>query len=101
MRELKGYSGDPKVGEKIIGLTNHWECASNDDDQIPLTNGSIGTITSITKSSLWVPDYIYPSRIPVFKIGIKTEDGHIFKNLKVDYNSLVSGQKLLSDYQEM
>lgn len=100
MRQLKGYSGDPKVGEKIIGLTNHWDCVSEDENPVPLTNGAIGTITRIEKDSLWVPRQVCDSRIPVFHLDLITEDGHEFKDLCVDYNSLVYGEKLLTNEQE-
>lgn len=100
MRELKGYSGDPKIGEKIIGLTNHWERVSDDSDEIPLTNGTIGTIKQIAKSSMRAPAYIYNRSIPIFYADIKTDDGHLFKNLKIDYHSIVNGNKLLSERQE-
>lgn len=100
MRELKGYSGDPKIGEKIIGLTNHWDCVSNDHDEIPLTNGAIGTIKKIERNSLWVLPSIYSQRIPIFNIDMETEDGHVFNGLRVDYNSIVTGNKLLTDQQE-
>lgn len=102
MRQLKGFSGDPKVGEKIIGLTNHWNCLSDDImNPIPLTNGVIGTITNIEKSSLWVPPQVSRSRVPVFYLDLLTDDGHEFKDLCVDYNSLVKGEKFLTDIQEM
>lgn len=101
MRELKGYNGDPKVGEKIIGLTNHWDCVSNDNDEIPLTNGVIGIIKQISKSYLPIPKYIHPQPIPIFKTDVETEDGHIFTDLNIDYNSITIGQKLLDDLQEM
>lgn len=52
MRELKGFSGNPQIGEKIIGLTNHWDCVSDDNDKIPLTNGSIAIIKNIYESFL-------------------------------------------------
>lgn len=102
MRQLKGYYGDPQVGEKIIGLTNHWDCLSDEEyDAIALTNGAIGTITRIEKTSLWAPPQVGYSRIPIFNLDIETTDGHKFSNLNVDYNSLVKGQKLLTDLQEM
>lgn len=101
MRQLKGYSGDPKVGEKIIGLTNHWSKASADKEKIPLTNGIIGTITRIERKELRIPSYIYSKKkLPIFTIDLKTDDGHIFTNLKVDYNSIALGEKALTDQQE-
>lgn len=100
MRELKGHSGDPKVGEKIIGLTNHWNCCSNDVDKIPLTNGAIGTIISIERSSLRAPGRIFPRAIPTFKVNIETEDGHKFNNLIIDRQSILQGEKLLTPQQE-
>lgn len=99
MREFQGFTGDPKVGEKIIGLTNHWKCSS--EDGVPLTNGCIGTITRIEKSYLWTPPQVGYSKVPIFNLDMITEDGHEFKNLNVDYNSLVKGEKLLTDLQEM
>jgi hypothetical protein len=32
----------PEIGDKIIGLDNHWDCISKQGNA--LTNGAIGTI---------------------------------------------------------
>ena len=48
MRESMGYKGIyPNKGEKVICLRNYWETLNKDGD--PLINGTIGTVTDVTK----------------------------------------------------
>lgn len=42
VRELMGRGPEPEIGDKIIGLDNHWDDISIEGNA--LTNGAIGTI---------------------------------------------------------
>lgn len=102
MRELKGFGPEPEIGDKIINLSNHWEFgSSNNTEAIPLTNGSIGTITSLQHSSISVPFYIYDKGdIPILYTSMVDEDGEIYEGIPADYNFFMTGEKTLTGNQE-
>lgn len=58
VRERQGRGSTPEIGDKIIGLTNHWNFMST-DGLWPLTNGSIGTITNYQIVPYNYPSFIY------------------------------------------
>ena len=99
IRELKGFSGPPQVGDKIISNTNHWDCLSN--VYSPLTNGTIGILDKFYETDMVLPQYIYPNkRIKILRGDFINEDNEIFKDLFLDYNCLITGQKTLTPKQE-
>lgn len=102
MRELKGFGAEPEIGDKIINLSNHWEFGSrNSFEAVPLTNGSIGTITSLQLSSISVPLYIYDKGdIPILYTSMTDEDGEIYDGIPADYNFFMTGEKTLTGNQE-
>ena len=98
MRQSCGYSGDPKIGDKIISLSNHWDTLS--DDGTALTNGTIGYITDIYKDVMYLPRWVYPDGVvDILRIDMETENGEIFKDLCVDYNCFTTGTPTLSPQQ--
>lgn len=102
MRQLKGFSNEPQIGDKIIGLHNEWDFLAEGDDEIPLTNGTIGEIINIRKSSLFVPRFIKAkSAIPILYVDMISEDGHLFKNIPIDYTCLQTGKPFLNEKQTM
>lgn len=102
MRQLKDFGPEPEVGDKIINLSNHWDFGSdNDFESIPLTNGSIGTITHLYSEHLYVPAYIYEKReIPILYTSMVDEDGEIYTDMPADYNFFMTGNKTLTGRQE-
>ena len=100
IRNIKGFGEKPEIGDKIISLRNHWEFFSSDEHTQPLINGSIGTINHFQKSSLIVPRYIYDKIIPVLYVSMDTDNEESFIGIPVDYNSLLYGEKTLSNKQE-
>ena len=99
MREMNQMPLEPKEGDKIICLRNHWEIYSNGGS--PLTNGVIGTLKNIKKGVMYVPRYIYePSRIETLDADIELENGEIFTNICMDYKSIAEGEKTLTSRQE-
>lgn len=100
VRQLKGFQDSPQVGDKIISLRNHWEFFSSDESTQPLINGSIGTITYYQKSNIYVPRYVYNKPIPVIYTNIMNDDNEVFNGIPIDFNSLYSHQKTLTDKQE-
>lgn len=102
IRELKGFGPEPEIGDKIINLTNHWDFGSeNLVEPLPLTNGSIGTITDIYKDYLYVPAYIYQDReIPVLYTSMTDEDGEKYFGMPADYKFFTENVKTLTKRQE-
>jgi exodeoxyribonuclease-5 len=99
MRTIDKRGPMPEVGDKIIGLTNHWHFFSDMGE--PLTNGSIGTIDQIEQGSIIVPPSIFPDReIKVFKTDMVIENEDIYYNIPIDYLALTTGQKTLTGEQE-
>lgn len=96
-RELKGFKAVPQVGDKVIGLHNEWEILS--DKGSPLTNGSLGTILSISRKLVYCKTKGCPYSIPVFDITMETDTQEIFENLIVDANALEFETQTLNDKQ--
>ena len=98
VRQQKGFGEEPEVGDKIIGLRNHWDWASSSGEWA-LTNGSIGTIDFMEKRNIWVPKYIYDKPIPYLFTDIALDDGDKFNCIPIDYNSLKTGEMTLNPKQ--
>lgn len=101
IREINGYGEEPEPGDKIISLRNHWDIVTNDEEQIPLTNGTILTIDQYRRQNISVPKYIYENRtISLMITEATTDEGNPFKGLIIDYNSIKTGKKTLNGRQE-
>lgn len=100
-REYRGFGIEPEIGDKIIGLHNRWEFCSRDGRDMPLTNGTIGTITSFRKRSIWLPQYVSSFPYLYMYTNMNAEDGSIFKSIPIDYPYLKTGQRTLTDRQLM
>lgn len=100
-REYKGFGAEPEIGDKIIGLHNRWEFCSRDGKDMPLTNGTIGTITSFRKKSIWLPRYVSSFPYLYMYTNMDAEDGSIFKNIPIDYLCLKEGKRTLTEKQLM
>lgn len=99
-RKMLGFGDTPQIGDKIIGLSNQWKFCSVDNDPVPLTNGSIGTITNCKRDYVKLPGYISFDSIPILTTSMITEDNHNFTNIPIDYSSLLKGQSFLNDGQK-
>ena len=99
LRKLKGFPKEPQVGDKIIGMTNHWNFFS--DNYQPLTNGTIGEIKNLNTTYMNIPAYIYPKRwIPILRVDMVDETEDVFEDIFIDYNALMTGEKTLDSRQE-
>lgn len=100
-RKMLGFGQEPTIGDKVISLSNHWDCFSNDiADPVALTNGSIGTITRYNKDYVRYPYYICSKEVPILSTDIECDDGHKFLQMPIDYNSLRYGKEFLSGNQK-
>lgn len=95
-RKIKGFSDTPQIGDKIIGLTNHWDFSDP-----PLTNGSIGTITDAHTDFIRFPRYISSEPVKILRTTMIDEIGNVFYDIPIDYNCLMTGKKSLSAKQEI
>ena len=99
MRQLAGRGSEPEVGDKIIGLTNHWNFFSAGG--APLTNGAIGKIVDIEPFDIKVPFWIYPGEnIKALRVDMHSEDDELYQGIPADYLALTTGQKTLTSQQE-
>ena len=98
VRKQKGFGIEPQIGDKIIGLTNHWDYLSRSGDWA-LTNGSIGEITNFTRQQFYAPPYITKNPIEYMFTDIKLEDGDIFDATPIDYELLKNGKSSLTPRQ--
>lgn len=98
IREQKGYGPEPDIGDKIIGLHNHWDCFSTSGDWV-LTNGTIGTITDFYKEDFYIPRYICENPITLMFTSMKIDDEDNFGNLPIDYKALTTGTPALNGRQ--
>lgn len=89
MRELLGFDGDLKEGEKVICKRNYWEDINEDGDA--LVNGSIGTVENVFESFVKIPQYIKNDRhtIPILTANFKPEVGATFPCVDIDKDFLL------------
>ena len=99
VREILGRGEEPEIGDKVISLHNQWDYLSDTD--APLTNGSIGTLKSFTKSNLWLPMRIKEGAVGILNAEIEEDaDQGIFSEIPIDYQCLISGTPSLTPRQE-
>lgn len=98
VRERLGYGSTPEIGDKIIGLTNHWDFMST-NGLWPLTNGSIGTITNYQIVPYCYPSFIYNKELQYMFTGMDIENGR-FESIPIDYDALLTGEPAFDKKQE-
>lgn len=103
IRNLLGKGELPEVGDKIIGLDNHWDDISQEGNA--LTNGAIGIIKEYkvkeqiypTTNARWNG---FPAESKIMWTDFETDDGDYFRQLPIDYDCIVTGNPLLTGKQE-
>ena len=98
VRQEKGFSKEPQVGDKIISLHNHWDTFSSLGTWA-LTNGSIGTITKYNTENIYLPYYISRDPVPYMFTNMELDDKESFYNLPIDYTALTTGKPALDGKQ--
>lgn len=106
VRESLGFEGDPKKGDKVISLGNHWACLDS-SGEASLVNGTIGYIRDIYSDTIHYPVSAkfkkdFPNEVPVYHMDIRTENYEYYDSLMVDRQALTSydGNLFLNPYQE-
>lgn len=103
VRELMRKGEMPELGDKIIGLDNHWDEISIDGNA--LTNGAIGIIKQYKIKDQFYPHNNarwngFPESSKIMYTDFETEDGDMFSNIPIDYNCIVTGEPFLTPKQE-
>ena len=96
-RAIKGYGQEPCIGDQIIGLTNHWGFCSN-SGLWDLTNGTIGTITSMEKRNINYNPFYWINPVSCLYTNMNTDwTDDSFSLIPIDYKFITTGQKSLSN----
>ena len=91
VRSLNGHGPEPEIGDKVIGLTNHWNELSQKCN--PLTNGSIGYLQTINPLTMQYPKWICDRKIELLMCDVYIEeDDDIFSTIPMDYKHLTTGE---------
>lgn len=96
VRQIYGYKGNPKNGEKMICLHNYWDNFSSDGNA--LVNGTTGIITNVSESIKRIPRSIKGCSIYEFETincSFRTEDDSYFTDLSLDKKMVLTGEKCL------
>lgn len=97
VRLRQGRGTEPEIGDKIIGLTNHWDFLST-NEQWALTNGTIGTITNYQIMPYFYPSQIYDKEIKFMFTGMEIENGR-FESIPIDYEAIITGEQAFDKKQ--
>lgn len=99
MRRNKGFGLEPEIGDKIIGLTNHWNFFSAVNSW-SLTNGTIGYISSFETEKVKFPKHIVDIPVDYMFTKMNTEDDDCFCSIPIDYQMLITNQSSLTPTQK-
>lgn len=99
MREILGFDGNPKDGDKMICLRNYWDVISNSGDE-SLVNGSIGYLRNSFESFYSMPSGINPSIVDVTCGELELETGDIIEDLGMDRQMIITGGTKTLDWRD-
>lgn len=96
MRMLSGMNSlEPQDEDKIICCKNDWDTISIDENDEPLTNGTVGFIKNSFQTFCKFPSFVGGIQVPILQCDFVTDEGSIFKNLNIDYNMIKTGEPSL------
>lgn len=97
VRKIKGLPFEPQIGDKVIGLTNHWDFLSSNYN--PLTNGTIGTLQNFEIINQFYPKFLNFPNSQIMLSQIKAEDEEMFFNVPIDYKFITTNEMSLQPKQ--
>lgn len=97
VRQLKGYSEEPVLGDRLVSLRNHWDDITRSG--AALTNGTAGTLASAYVRRIWLPSWIKPEPIDIMYANLEVENGEYFEGIPIDYKMLFTGEPTLTAKQ--
>lgn len=102
MRELKGFSGLPQHGEKMICLRNYWDDLS-EDGASTLVNGTTGILENPFESFRMAPSYVKMKNHKMETVcgNFIADDGRntTFHSVELDKHMILTGEKCV-DWRE-
>lgn len=98
VRNMLGHGPTLEEGDKVIGLTNHWEVMDT-NETYALTNGTIGYVSSLSEDNMYFPFWIYKDPVPVYKITM-ADEVVTFPHLIIDKKLINTNEKTLTAKQE-
>ena len=98
VRQLKGRGPTPEFGDKIIGLTNHWDFMS--EQNTALTNGAIGYLSNTELITQEYPKRLEIQPVQILLSDIVMEDEDEFWDVPIDYQQLLTGNPTLTAQEE-
>lgn len=99
MRQLKEFSDQPQVNDKIINLHNEWDLLSTKFN--PLTNGIIGNLQEYNIKEVEYPPFLRGEKFSIpIGIGTMTGDEDEIFEIMFDYNELIKGTPSLTRAEE-
>ena len=89
VRKLKGRGTEPEIGDKVIGLSNHWNFPSREG--VALTNGSIGKILTMQHIPTTFPHKLNLPAIDILECDLSVEgEDDEFWEVPIDYQFLTT-----------
>lgn len=98
VRKLQGRGPVPEVGDRLIGLTNHWDFSS--EQNTALTNGAIGELTDFHMVHQEYPTRLKIHPVDIMVSSIAMDDGDEFIDVPIDYQQILTGDKSLNAEDE-
>lgn len=93
VRQMQGYSGLPREGERMICLHNYWEDIATNGDA--LVNGTTGTIHSISPTSVTIPPFVQTDNhfLRAVNCTFKADEDTFFYDVNMDRELIENGRK--------
>jgi len=98
VRKLQGRGPTPEIGDRLIGLTNHWDFSS--EQNTALTNGAIGELIDFNMVHQEYPTRLHIAPVDIMVSSITMDDGDEFFDVPVDYKQILTGNKTLNSEEE-
>lgn len=95
IRKMRGYSGLPQEGERMICLRNYWEDISTTGEA--LVNGTTGTVHDIGTGCRIIPPYIQcPNhKMETVTCVFETDTDSTFHAVEMDKHMIEAGEKCI------
>lgn len=97
VRAFQGRGPEPELGDKVIGLTNHWDFFS--EQFSALTNGAIGTLVAFNEYIETYPPRLNIPNVRLLISDIQMDDDDMFYEVPIDYNQMITGDPSLNPQQ--
>lgn len=97
VRQLLGYEGLPKDGEKLICLRNYWDDVSTNGNAA-LVNGTTGIIKNAFENFRLVPMYIKIEnhKVNFIQCDFIADGGDEFTQVNMDKNMILTGEPCMT-----